>query len=317
MDVLASVFVEYRTKEELQEIFRQRTPNNWFVLGGGSNVLFTRNYDGWVLHPVGDTISVVDSDADSVLINAEAGCVWDDFVAYCVDKGYCGAENLSYIPGSVGAAPVQNVGAYGVEAKDIIESVECYFPDEDRFEVLSAAECEFAYRHSIFKTALKGRAVVVSVNFRLSTHFHPILSYGNITDSIGDPAQLTLRKLRDAIVRIRKEKLPDPCEIGSGGSFFKNPVVLPAVFEALKERYPAMPHYPEKGGVKIPAGWLIDTAGWKGYRKGDAGVHARQALVLVNYGGAAPAEIVALSDAVTADVRTKFGIELSPEIIFL
>lgn len=317
MDVVSKQFVEFSSLSDLRNIFHKLTPSNWYVIGGGSNVLFTKNYDGLMIHSVGGSVEIVSMSDDKVIVKADAGVVWDDFVTFCADNSLCGVENLSYIPGSVGASPVQNIGAYGVEVKDVISKVHCYFPETDTTEILSADDCDFAYRHSIFKSELKGKAIVYSVEFELSKQFTPKLSYGNIIENITNPDSITLKELREVIVNIRKNKLPNPAIIGNGGSFFKNPVVEESCAKSLLEKYPNMPHFIEKNGVKIPAAWLIDSAGWKGYRRGDAGVHVNQALVLVNYGSAKPQEIISLANNIIDSVKSKFSITISPEINIL
>lgn len=317
MDVLAKQFVEFSSLSELREIFSTLKPSDWYLLGGGSNILFTKDYDGLMIHSVGGGGEIVSIDDHKVTVKVDAGVEWDDFVLFCVENSLSGVENLSYIPGSVGASPVQNIGAYGVEVKDVISKVYCYFPETDTTEILSGTDCHFAYRHSIFKDELKGKAIVYSVEFELSKEFHPKLSYGNIIDNIENPDSISLKELRDVIVTIRKNKLPDPELIGNGGSFFKNPIVEQSFAQQLLKQYPSMPHFADKNGVKIPAAWLIDSAGWKGYREADAGVHVHQALVLVNYGSAKPQEILSLANRIIESVESKFSITISAEINLL
>lgn len=306
--------MEFRTAEDLDKISFE---GRWYVLGGGSNTLFTTDFDGLILHPVSDKIEVIERSDDFVMVRAEAGVVWDDFVKYCVGNQYYGAENLSWIPGSVGASPVQNIGAYGSEAKDIICRVDYYDIAQRCVNSISGAECEFGYRDSIFKNALRDRVVVLSVVYRLSKTFTPNVRYGNISAELDEHLPLTAELLRNTIVKIRKAKLPDPEVIGSGGSFFKNPIVTQEKFDKIVACYPRMPFYGDSKGVKIPAGWLIDTAGWKGFRDGAVGVHCEQALVLVNYGGGSGEDVIALALRIIADVEEKFGIVLSPEINIL
>lgn len=311
VDVCCSRYVEFRTADDLKNIAFE---GRWYVLGGGSNTLFCCDFDGLILHAVSNTIEVVEQGCDFVMVRADAGVVWDDFVRYCVDNSYYGAENLSWIPGSVGASPVQNIGAYGSEAKDIIHHVEYYDILEKCVKTIQAHECAFGYRDSIFKNALKDRVVVLSVVYRLDKTFTPNVKYGNITAELDADVTLTAKLLRETIVKIRKAKLPDPDVIGNGGSFFKNPIVSQEKFCALQACYPKMPFYNDSKGVKIPAGWLIDTAGWKGFRDGAVGVHRDQALVLVNYGGGTGMEVIDLAHRIIADIDKKFGIALSPEI---
>lgn len=314
IDVNCSQYVEFKDVSELgSDLFSGR----WYVLGGGSNTLFTSDFDGVIIHPVSCGISVVEDRPDHVLVRAQAGVVWDDFVSYTVEHGFYGAENLSWIPGSVGASPVQNIGAYGSEAKDIIYEVEYYDTVLKRVEVIKAKDCAFEYRNSIFKNSLAGRVVVNSVVYRLSKTFTPDIKYGNISAELDPAVEVTAQIVRDTIIRIRKTKLPDPVVIGNGGSFFKNPIVSQAKFKEIQATYPKMPFYGDPHGVKIPAGWLIDTAGWKGYVEGAVGVHRDQALVLVNYGGGTGGEVMALAEKIIEDIEGKFGIRLSPEINIL
>lgn len=271
--------------------------DEWRVIGGGSNVLLTGDLHGTLLRPVGNEIH-----KEGELVRVEAGMKWDDFVRWTVAEGLWGAENLSHIPGTVGAAPVQNIGAYGVEAKDIIYSVEFYDPAVDEVRELRGEDCEFGYRDSIFK---RGRRVVIlAVTFKLSQTPRPRLEYGDLK-SLKNPA---LQEIRDKIIEIRRGKLP---ERGSAGSFFKNPVVSPETVARLKEQYPDMPIY---NGNKLAAGWLIDRAGWRGRTMGRAGVHPDQALVLVNLGGATGQEILDLARAVQSSVKEKFGVEIEMEV---
>lgn len=310
IDVCCSEYIEFEDVRDLNISFNGK----WYVLGGGSNTLFTSDFDGLILHPIGRKITLLEENEDFVLVRAEAGVVWDDFVHYAVENGYYGAENLSWIPGSVGASPVQNIGAYGSEAKDIIDSVEYYDTQLKEVLVIRGENCQFGYRDSIFKQSLAGRVVVNSVTFRLSKQFTPNVRYGNITNELDPAIELTAKVLRETIIKIRKAKLPDPEVIGNGGSFFKNPVVSQEKFQEIQSIHPKIPFYADPHGVKIPAGWLIDTAGWKGYVEGAVGVHRDQALVLINYGGGGGADVIALANKIIEDINKKFGIRLSPEI---
>lgn len=315
-------FIEFDSVGELKSALTTLTADDepLMVLGGGSNLLLTKDFEGTVLHSNINfqPKSEVTCDATGdVLVTAGSGMVWDDFVAYCVGMGYFGAENLSLIPGTVGASAVQNIGAYGAEAKDIIHKVEAVEIATGGMAVFSNADCQYAYRQSRFKHEWKGRYVVTSVTYRLSTQFVPHLDYGNIREELGREgiAQPTAQELRNAIIRIRKAKLPDPEVEGNAGSFFMNPVVDKAKYEALAAQYPGMPHYTiDAGREKIPAGWMIDRCGWKGKTVGRAGVHDKQALVLVNRGGATGKEVVDLCDAIRRDVYNTFGIEINPEV---
>ena len=252
---------------------------------------------------------------DAVAVRAEAGVEWDDLVAWAVERDLWGIENLSLIPGKVGAAPVQNIGAYGAEAKDAIESVEMFCTDTCNTLILSREHCAFGYRESVFKHALRGRVVITAVTFRLSRRPRPDLGYGDLLRETEARGGATLRNIREAVCAIRRSKLPDTAVLGNAGSFFKNPVVEAAVAERLRTDYPALPLYPAaEGRMKLAAGWLIEQAGMKGHREGCVGVHDRQALVLVNYGGATGSEVLALAHKVQEAVRAKFGVEIAAEV---
>lgn len=286
------------------------------VIGGGNNILFTGDFEGTLLHPVDESFTIAGQTPESVLVHAGAGMDWDTFVGRCIALGLWGTENLSAIPGTVGAAPVQNIGAYGAEAKDIIESVEAFDLTTLKETTIAGGHCGFGYRDSIFKRLLQGRTVITAVNFRLWKLPHPNLSYGALSaevERLGDPS---LENIRQAVTNIRNAKLPDPAVLGNAGSFFKNPVVSSSAAEALKRRYPDMPSYPESDSdnVKIPAGWLIENAGWKGRRRGRAGIYHRQALILVNHGGATGREVAELADEVIVAVEAMFGIRVETEV---
>ena len=248
-----------------------------------------------------------------------AGVEWDDLVAWAVERELWGIENLSLIPGKAGAAPVQNIGAYGVEAKDVIRNVEMYFVEGKNFVTLAAEHCAFGYRESVFKHTLKGRVVITAIEIELSKVANPRLGYGDVIREVEARGGATLANIRDAICSIRRSKLPDTAVLGNAGSFFKNPIVDGDVAERLRVEYPEMPSYPaqEEGKVKLAAGWLIDKAGLKGYKEGNVGVHERQALVLVNLGGATGGEVIAFADKVVERVKEKFDIEISPEVNIL
>lgn len=328
-------FIEFDSIDELKSVLSTLTADDepLMVLGGGSNLLLTKDFEGTVLHSninfepktdvtcdalPSDTLTpdTRDTSAD-VLVTAGSGMVWDDFVAYCVGMGWFGTENLSLIPGTVGASAVQNIGAYGAEAKDIIDKVEAVEIASGETVVFSNADCQYAYRQSRFKHEWRGKYVVTSVTYRLSRTFTPHLDYGNIRQELEREgiSQPTAQELRNAIIRIRKAKLPDPEIEGNAGSFFMNPVVDKAKYEALAAQYPGMPHYTiDADHEKIPAGWMIDRCGWKGKTVGRAGVHDKQALVLVNRGGATGGEIVGLCNTIRRDVLDTFGIEINPEV---
>ncbi len=316
----AATLVEFDTVDDIREYFTTEKPERWYVLGAGNNTLFTKFYDGALIVPKSGARTILSDDGERVDIRVEAAHDWDELVAWSVEQGLWGIENLSAIPSSVGAAPVQNIGAYGAEAKDAITVVE-YF-DTRTMEVvrLSNEECRFAYRESIFKQELKGVAVILAVEFRLSRTPRPNLGYGDVIKEVEARGGATLGNIRDAICAIRGSKLPDPKVLGNAGSFFKNPIVEREVAEALLECYADMPHYPVAGDEtkeKLAAGWLIDKSGLKGYRNGAVGVHERQALVLVNYGGATGGEVIALAEYVCGEVKRNFGVEISPEVNIL
>ena len=318
IDVSASRFLEYASVAELEEYIAQGAVTTPFLhIGGGSNLLFTKDYDGLILHSRIGGIEVTAEDSQAVSLRVGAGVVWDDFVACCVEHGWYGAENLSLIPGEVGASAVQNIGAYGVEVKDLITAVETVnIQAEER--VYLVEECGYTYRNSIFKYPENKVTFVTYVRFRLSKEEHYTLDYGTIRQELEKYPSLTLSVVRKVIIAIRESKLPDPKVMGNAGSFFMNPIVPKEKLEALQQEYPRIPYYElADGRVKIPAGWMIDQCGWKGKALGPAAVHDKQALVLVNRGGAKGSDIIALSDAVRASVREKFGIDIHPEVNFI
>ena len=318
VDQQAARLVEFETPEDLRTLFAAGIPEKWTVLAGGNNILFTRDYDGVLLTPVARGITLLSDDGDEVRVRADAGVEWDDLVEWAVGRGLWGIENLSLIPGKAGAAPVQNIGAYGCEAKDAIHRVEMYCVETGAMLTLDAAHCGFGYRESVFKHDLKGRAIITAVEIALTHTPRPRLGYGDVEREVEARGGATLRNIREAICAIRRAKLPDPAVLGNAGSFFKNPVVGAAAAERLLAEYPDMPHYPApEGRVKLAAGWLIDRAGMKGSRKGAVGVHERQALVLVNHGGATGGEVIAFAHEVQERVREKFGIEIDTEVNIL
>ena len=315
IDVSASRFLEYASVAELKEYIAQGAVTTPFLhIGGGSNLLFTKDYDGLILHSRIGGIEVTAEDSQTVSLRVGAGVVWDDFVACCVEHGWYGAENLSLIPGEVGASAVQNIGAYGVEVKDLITAVETVNV-QGYGRVYSVEECEYAYRSSIFKRPENKSVFVTYVRFHLSKEERYTLDYGTIRQELAKYPAPTLPIVRKVIIEIRESKLPDPKVMGNAGSFFMNPIVAKEKLEALQRDYPRIPYYElPDGRVKIPAGWMIDQCGWKGKSLGPAAVHDKQALVLVNRGGAKGSDIIALSDAVRASVRDKFGIDIHPEV---
>ena len=321
MDVKTSVFIEYTSVDELKQILQQEnlSDKKWLHIGGGSNLLFTGDYEGVILHSAIKGTEIVHEDDESVHVRVGAGEVWDDFVAYAVNQGWYGAENLSLIPGEVGASAVQNIGAYGMEAKDLIVKVEALDVTTGNDSVFTNTECRYAYRESIFKKEWKGRYIITYVTYRLSKspQFH--LEYGNVKGELEKQGcELTLKNVRDVIIRIREAKLPDPKVQGNAGSFFMNPVIPRMQYESLLAKYPEMPHYKvDEEWVKVPAAWMIDRCGWKGRRMGNAGVHDKQALVLVNCGGATGQEIITLSQHIQQSVYESFGIAIIPEVNFI
>ena len=321
MYVKASRFVEYASVEELRGLWNaeREAVARALHIGGGSNLLFASDYEGLILHSAIKGYTVVKETEEEVEVRVGAGEVWDDFVAYTVANGWYGAENLSLIPGEVGASAVQNIGAYGVEAKDLIVSVDTFGLETGEERRFMREECRYAYRESVFKQELKGKYAVTFVTYRLKKHpvFH--LEYGNIRAELEKQGcQVDLENVRRIIIAIRQAKLPDPKVLGNAGSFFMNPVVPKMQFEALLAQYPDMPHYPvDDAHVKIPAGWMIDRCGWKGKRVGHAGVHEKQALVLVNCGGATGKEVMHLAEEIVASVRERFGVTIRPEVNYI
>ena len=314
----AARLIEFENSDDLREIFSAGVPPRWMVLSGGNNILFTQDYDGVLLTPVARQITILEERGETLRVRVEAGVKWDDLVEWAVERGLWGLENLSLIPGKAGAAPVQNIGAYGCEAADTIRRVEMFCVETATMLTLDAAHCAFGYRESVFKHALKGRVIITAIELELSRTPRPRLGYGDVEREVEARGGATLRNIREAVCAIRRAKLPDPAVLGNAGSFFKNPVVEPTVAEALLAEYPDMPHYPApEGRVKLAAGWLIDRAGMKGCREGNVGVHDRQALVLVNHGGATGAEVLAFARKVQQRVREKFGIEIDTEVNLL
>jgi UDP-N-acetylmuramate dehydrogenase len=322
IDVKASHFSVFSTLEEIHELLE--TPvyseNNPLILGGGSNVLLTKNIDRPVLLNRLQGIALVSEDENHYYVRAAAGEVWHQFVLYCIKNGYAGVENLSLIPGSVGASPMQNIGAYGVEIKDVFHSLEAFHIKEKAIREFNATECSFGYRESVFKREQKDQWIIISVTFKLNKRpvFHT--EYGAIQEEL-DKMNLdnfSIKAVSQAVINIRSSKLPDPKKLGNAGSFFKNPVVPIEVAQSIKQEYPNAPVYPiDEQTAKVPAGWLIEQSGWKGKQVGNCGVHDKQALVLVNYGGATGQEIYDLSSNILADIKSKFNIDLEREVNIL
>lgn len=315
IEAKCSRFLEYETIAEAQEVARilRESHTPYIIIGGGSNLLLTRDYEGIVVRS--DVLGIQIADDK---MTCGSGEVFDEMIEASLMAGLYGLENLSLIPGDVGASAVQNIGAYGVEAKDYIERIEAVEIATSRVVTIPAEHCGYGYRQSKFKQEWKNRYLITHVTYRLSTDFLPHLDYGNIREALRQAhgvSALTAQQLRDAIIGIRQAKLPDPKVMGNAGSFFMNPIVSRERYEQLAAQYPGMPHYEvDKDHVKIPAGWMIDQCGWKGKSLGRAGVHDKQALVLVNLGGATGDEIVRLCQAIQKDVEAKFGIDIHPEV---
>lgn len=315
MDVLAAQFIEFDCEDDVTEIVRQGVDEHHIVIGGGSNLLFLNDYTGTVLHSRIMDINVVEEDDDSLLLRVGSGVTWDDLVAYSVDNGWQGLENLSAIPGEVGASAVQNVGAYGVEAGDLIECVEAVSVVDASKRRFSKQECRYSYRNSIFKHEEKGKYIITYVTFRLNKTNNFVLTYGNLKEVAMGMGELSAKNIRAAVMQIRASKLPDTKEFGSAGSFFMNPVVSCEKAEALAQSFPEMPQYKTANGVKLSAAWLIDRCGWKERRIGNVGVYMHQPLVVVNYGGATGKEVYEFSAMVCQSVKEKFGVGLVREVI--
>lgn len=319
----AKYFARFGSVAELEEClaFNQSATHNpkqpILILGGGSNILFTKNFEGLVLKNELKGIELVKEDATHVYLKAGAGENWHRFVQYCIQKNLAGVENLSLIPGNVGASPMQNIGAYGVEIKDVFHSLEAFHLQDKKTVTFNLNDCEFGYRESVFKGKYKGQFVITAVTYRLNKKPSFNISYGAIAQELETMGvkDLSIANISEAVINIRKSKLPDPAEIGNAGSFFKNPEIDNEQFVQLKEQFPAIVGYDlHNGKTKLAAGWLIEQCGWKGYRKGDAGCHGKQALVLVNYGNAKGEEIYNLSADIIASVKEKFDVELSREV---
>jgi UDP-N-acetylmuramate dehydrogenase len=322
IDAKAHAWLEIQSPELLPAVRASRTLAGLprLVLGGGSNILLTGDFPGLVLHMDMRGVAIVGEDADTIYVRAAAGENWHRFVLWTLAQGLAGLENLSLIPGSVGAAPIQNIGAYGVELKECFHALSAFDFETGEFIVLDRDACRFAYRDSVFKHELRDRAVILDVTFALPKRWNANLHYAEVAHELAARAIAapSARDISDAVIAIRNRKLPDPAAIGNAGSFFKNPVVPAAQRDALLERYPQLVSYVQPdGGFKLAAGWLIDQCGWKGKNIGPAGVHDKQALVLVNLGGASGQDIVALAKAIQEDVRARFSVQLEPEPVFV
>lgn len=318
ISVNAKFFVEVVSEDELGELFQTEEfkNNKKLFLGGGSNVLFTKDFDGLVVLNKLQGIEILKQDPEYVFVRSMGGVIWHDLVIFAVERGLWGIENLSLIPGTVGAAPMQNIGAYGAELKNVLENVEAFELSTGEKRIFSQKECELGYRDSIFKNNSKDKYFISAVTLKLSNKEKKNLSYKALSRHL-EEKQIKIngpKDISDAVSYIRKTKLPDPAFVPNAGSFFKNVFVEKSKFDELLKKYPEMPHFEEDNVQKIPAGWLIEQCGWKGKKMGKVGVHDKQALVLVNHGGAEGGEILALAHKIIADVKEKFGLELVPEV---
>lgn len=319
IDTTCSFFIEIHTAEDLHQFLGDEIVKKYpiLILGGGSNILFTKPFKGIVLKNCIEEIKILNEKDDYIDINVGAGVNWHEFVLYCIENNYCGIENLSLIPGNVGASPMQNIGAYGVEVKDVITHVNCICIKTNTAKTFTNDECNFGYRTSIFKTKEKGKYIITSVTFRLYKTSKLNISYGAIKQELSklNIKRPTIKDVSTAIINIRKSKLPDPNKIGNGGSFFKNPIVSENQLNHILNLNKEAPYYPQQNNTyKLAAGWLIEQAGWKGKTFNNHGVHKNQALVLVNYGGATGSQIYNLSEQIIASVKSKFGVILEREI---
>ncbi|NDI98226.1 UDP-N-acetylmuramate dehydrogenase [Flavobacterium sp. LaA7.5] len=318
ISAFAKEFIAVHTTEELAEVLKKNTEKKLFILGGGSNMLLTQDIDALVIHIDIKGKRVVKEEGNYAHIEAMAGENWHEFVLHCIDNNYGGLENLSLIPGNVGTTPIQNIGAYGTEIKDTFVSCQAMDIATQQLVTFTKEECEFGYRESVFKNRLKGKYIITSVTFRLTKINHKInTAYGDITDKLIDKGIIvpTIKDVSNAVIAIRQSKLPDPKELGNSGSFFKNPIISRTEFNKIHPEHPLMPYYVVSDTeVKVPAGWLIEQSGFKGKRFGDAGVHTKQALVLVNYGTATGQELLALSKNIQDTVYKNFGINIEAEV---
>ncbi len=313
-------FAELKTIDDITEFLQSEYSeiNPKLVLGGGSNLLFTGNFEGIIIYPNLKGIEHMGEDEGKALLRVAAGENWDEFVAYCVEQNLGGIENLSLIPGNVGATPIQNIGAYGVEIREVIEKVETISIESGESRIFLNHECNFGYRDSIFKNELKNKYIVTHVTYRLNREHKFITGYGNLEAELNNYPETTIRNIRKAVIAIRRKKLPDPEEMGNAGSFFKNPIVKKEQADTLKKHYPKMPAYPlEESFVKLSAAWLIETCKWKGKKINNIGTYKKQPLVIVNYGNASGVEILEFSKKIQKAVINQFAIQLEPEVNIL
>lgn len=321
IDASAKHFVSVSSMDALKEVLNLKQYPKKLILGGGSNMLLTKDFDGLVIHINLKGIEVVSEDQDVVIVKAHAGENWHQFVLWCISHDFGGIENLSLIPGNVGTAPIQNIGAYGVELKDVFESCEAIALETKALKTFSKSDCNFGYRNSVFKQEAKGKYIITSVNFKLSKQHHKLqVNYGAIASQLEamQVTEPTIQEVSKAVISIRERKLPDPKKIGNSGSFFKNPVITKTHFKTLLENFQDIPSYPvSDNNVKVPAGWLIEKAGFKGKRFGSYGVHKNQALVLVNYDDANGSDILKLSKLIQKTVHRLFGISIEAEVNIL
>lgn len=319
IEAKAQYFARFSDAVGIQNALMEIPSPNLLTIGGGSNILFTKDFEGLVLKNEIKGIELVKEDDSFYYVKAASGENWHQFVLYCIEHNYAGIENLSLIPGCVGASPMQNIGAYGVEIKDVFHELEAFHIEDNRIDIFGLADCGFGYRESVFKNKYKGQYIILTVTYKLRKQpiFHT--EYGAIKQQLEEMhvQELSIKAISDAVIAIRSSKLPDPAKIGNAGSFFKNPTIPKKQFDSLQQQFPDIKGFPapdHSADIKVAAGWLIEKAGWKGYRDGDIGVHAQQALVLVNYGGGTGEQVYELSTKIIESIQDKFGIELEREV---
>lgn len=318
IDVKAEKFIEIGSSAELLEFVKNFETNSKkiLVIGGGSNILFTKDFDGIILHLTFDNLQQISEDDESVILEADAGMIWDDLVKFSVEKNLGGIENLAMIPGTVGAAPIQNIGAYGQELKSSLYEVKYLDLSELKFKTINSKQCQFGYRDSIFKRMLNKNFIITKVSFQLKKNPELILNYGNVLNELKKEGIVnpTIRDVSNIIRKIRTEKLPNPAKIGNAGSFFKNPFIDEVTLQKIKNEFPNVPSFKQEGKIKIPAAWLIEKSGLKGFRKENVGTYPYQPLVIVNYGNATGKEILDFAMLISQTVKNKFNIDLEPEV---